>query len=366
MRKIKFILTLFFIFITTVTVSGMEELPGLDVSKISGVIERTETGNHLDFSDLFQKAVSGEVNLSPQSIIDIISELFFSEIGSLLSIMRTMIIIAVLSALFKALSASFSQKAVVEMGFYINFIVVVALLLSSFSTCVGIMQSLVDNLCNIMEAAVPLITALMMMNGQIKGAYTFAPLILYMVNLITHLMRDFFSPCIIAGAVLSIANCISERELLTKLCDLVKNSLSYLLKGVAAIFIGVVSLQGLSAPIVNNALTKSAKYAFNAVPVVGSTLKGVVDTMSAWTGALRSGFLVAIVIAITVLAAIPLIKIAAFIFVYKLTAGIIQPICDERIVKAVDGVGSYAAIVLGAAALTVIMLIFTSIIMLSI
>jgi len=44
--------------------------------------------------------------------------------------------------------------------------------------------------------------------------------------------------------------------------------------------------------------------------------------------------------------------------VYKLTAALVAPICDERIVEAIDTTGNYAALALGVCVLAAFLFIF--------
>ena len=84
-----------------------------------------------------------------------------------------------------------------------------------------------------------------------------------------------------------------------------------------------------------------------------------------WGGAVRSGVLIVVIIGVVMYCAVPVLKIAAFILIYKLTAALIQPICDARIVKAIDGAGNIAAVALSATVLVSVMFIFTAMILLS-
>lgn len=133
----------------------------------------------------------------------------------------------------------------------------------------------------------------------------------------------------------------------------------------AIIFISILSLQRITTPILNNAITKSAKVAVNFVPVVGQALTGAVDAVLYWSGAVRGGVMAAVIILIIIMCGAPILKIIAFIFVYKMTAGIVQPICDERIVKAIDSAGTFAALILGVCVVISVMFIFMIMIVLS-
>lgn len=344
-----------------------EEINMLDFSDISGVIDKSQYSEvrKIKITDLVMQAIKGEIDFSPKNIINIIGNSFFGEINALLSLMRHMIAIAVLSAFFKAFSSSFKSNSVAELGFCVNYIVIITVLLSSFTICLGIMEDLVTEICDLMLAAQPLMLSLVVMSGNVASSYAFSPVMLFFTTFIANFLQLFIVPAILSGAVLQIVTYISEREMLQKFSELIRAAVSWGLKMTAGIFISVLSLQRVSTPILNNVAVKSAKTAVTFVPVVGQALSGAVDTVFYWAGAVRSGVLVAVIVLIIIMCAAPILKIAAFVFVYKMTAGIIQPICDERIVKAIDSAGAFAALVLGACALVSAMFIIMTIIVLS-
>lgn len=344
-----------------------EQMDLLDFSDISGVIDKSQNSeiSKIKITDLVMQAIKGEIDLSPKSIINMLTSSLFSEVYSLVSLMRHMIAIAVLSAFFKAFSSSFKSNSVAELGFYVNYIVIIAVLLSSFTICVGIMQSLCGELCDLMLAAQPLMLSLVVMSGNLASSYAFNPVLLFFTTFIANMLQMFITPTIITAAVLQIVSYISEREMLQKFSDLIRTVVSWGLKAAAVVFISILSLQRISTPIVNNAITKSAKVAVNFVPVVGQALTGAVDAVFYWSGAVRSGVLVSVIILIIIMCGAPILKIIAFVFVYKMTAGIVQPICDERIVKAIDSAGTFAALILGVCVVISVMFIFMVMIVLS-
>ena len=345
-----------------------KQLDLLDLQDINTAIGQSQSAaaQGLNLETLVRQAVQGELTLSPETIMQAAISSLAGEAASLLSMMRHMILLAVLGAIFKELSASFKQKGVSELGFYVHYLVMLSILLSSFGIGLGLVQSLVDELCTFMLAAQPALTGLVTLGGNPTAAFAFAPVLLAAVNAIAFLIQRALIPVITLVALLQIVNYLSERAMLEKLSALLRNGISWALRMTAVLFVAVLSLQRISAPAMNNAVTKTAKLAVNAIPIVGTVLTDTVDTVMVWAGAVRSGVMVAVVIALVVLCAAPLVKLAAFVLIYKATAALIQPISDPRAVKAIDAAGTFAGLLLGAGAVVSIMFIFMVMIMLSV
>ena len=335
-----------------------DSLNRLDLSGIDTVLSGDS------FEDIIVKAVNGTLDLSPESLIESTVSVFLSEIRTLVSLMRNMLIITLLCAILRNLSASFSKKSVSELAFFINFIIIVMILISSFNAGLSIMRDLISTECSLMEAAVPVMITMLAVSGNVTSAYILNPVIAFVITAISRFVRDILAPVINVAAILHLLNFISEKNSLSKLSEFMIKTISWVLKGSAVLFMFIFSLQGISAPIINNAAVKTARSALNVVPVVGAVLSGTVDSVLYWTGAVKSGLMVALIFVVFMLCLVPILKLAAFIAVFKITAAVLQPVGDSRVVSAVDSIGSYMGLILGASVTVSVMFIFMIMIML--
>ena len=61
------------------------------------------------------------------------------------------------------------------------------------------------------------------------------------------------------------------------------------------------------------------------------------------------GVLVVLMIVIITACALPILKMMAIYIIYKISAAVVQPVCDPRIVKCIDAISSFTALALSAA-----------------
>ena len=319
----------------------------------------------LDFKNLVWQAVRGELVLTPQTIVQGLLDSLLCEVSGLLSMLRHMLVIAVIGAVFRELSAAFKHKSAAEFGFYAQYLAILSVLFSSFTLCLGIMRSLIDELCAFMLSAQPVFSGLSVLGGNPSAAAVSAPILLTAINAVSTGIRNAIIPVISLTAVLQIVNGLSERAMLTKLTDLLRGGVQWALRMAAVFFVGLLALRRAASPALDTAVTKTAKLAVNAIPVVGAALSGAVDMVAAWTGVVRGGLTTATMIALALYCAAPLARLAVFTFMYKLTAGLMQPIADPRAVKAVDAAGNFAGLILGACGMVSSMFMVMAVIMLS-
>lgn len=329
------------------------------------IINDSDTLIHFDFKDTVMKIIKGELKLSFGKIADYVFRLLFNEIYTLFSLIQKLIIIAVLSAILKNLNSSFNGKAVGELSFYICYIVLIFIILASFSTGAELVSSTTDKMVTSMQVMLPVFTTLMFTSGSYTQMAVIGPIIMSAAGLISMLIKTAALPAITLITTLEMLNHISEKSILSKLTDLMKSITGWCLKGSAMLFMAVISLEKIGTPALNRVLGKTTKAAVGAIPIVGDVMTGAVEAAAALTGVVKNGVAAGAIIFIVIICMLPLIKLVAMILIYKFTAALIEPICEARIVKCISAAGDFTVLLLGALFTVEIMFIFSVIIMLS-
>ena len=137
------------------------------------------------------------------------------------------------------------------------------------------------------------------------------------------------------------------------------------MKGIAFLFMALLSLQKLGGNLLNQGIGKTAKAVITSVPIVGDVMGGAVDTAAALTTMIRGGTLITTIIFLALLCAVPLIRLAIMILIYKITAAVSEPICETRLVKCISGAGDFSVLLFGALFLVECMFLFSAILLLT-
>lgn len=319
-----------------------------------------------NLKEITTKIVKGELSLDFGAIAINIFKTILKEIYSQVNIMRNIIFIACICALAKNLSSSFQSKSVGELSFYSCYIVIVIMLIQSFRVAVEFTSETVSTISTLLDVFLPVLTTLLIASGNYMSVTMFHPIVILTSEVMTKVIKNIMLPFIFSTAMLEIVNYISEREILGNMSELIKKCLGWVLKAISIIFTTALTLHKLTIPAVEGVINKTAKLAIGAIPVVGEVMTGTVDTIASWTGLIKNGTVLAIIIFMILLCAIPVLKLVALILVYKFTAAIIQPISDSRIVKCIDGIATSCQLLLGSLVCVMIMFIFVAIIGISI
>ena len=125
------------------------------------------------------------------------------------------------------------------------------------------------------------------------------------------------------------------------------------------------NFQKLGGNIFNQGLGKTAKAVVTSIPIVGDVMGGAVDTAAALTGMIRGGTLFATIIFLALFCAVPLIRLAIMILIYKVTAAVSEPICESRVRKSINAAGDFSVLLFGALFLVECMFLFSAVLLLT-
>ncbi|HOQ16372.1 MAG TPA: stage III sporulation protein AE [Defluviitaleaceae bacterium] len=321
------------------------QIESLDFSRIDQMVTNIKSQKEnpflqgFDFKDIVIKSIKGELDFSLGNIIKSIIFLFFKEMPAYFSLIGKLMVISMLSAFLNSLAESFQSKSTSNVAFYVCYMVLIILLLQSFQIAIQLSQSTLENMVLIIQASLPALLTLMMASGELTSGAVYEPVLLFAIQIMGVLIKKILLPFIFFTAILSVINSLSDKNLLKKMLELFNQAIDWLIKGIAILFIALMSLSSFTAPVLDGIINRAAKTAVGVVPVVGETLTGAVDIVMNCSLLIKNAVGVGVIILLAVYCILPLIKILLFFMVYKLTAALIEPISDKRIVNCISDTG---------------------------
>lgn len=309
-----------------------------------------------DPQKIVSSAAKGDFKFSIPGMLDRIVRYLLSEIFLNLDILIKIVILAIICAILKNLQNSFLSESVGELAFFVCYIVIVSVLMISFSTAMKMCTDIIDNMVTFMHAIIPLLITLLISAGSITSAGVFQPILIMLVELGATVIKNFFIPLIFLVTVLNIVNNISDKIQLTRLSGLLKQICTWGLGLILTVFIAVVSIQGSMGAVVDGVTSKTAKFAIGTfIPVVGKYLADAADTVVGCTLVIKNASGLIAMIGIIIICLAPLIKILALVVLYRLASAFVEPISDKKITNCLSDMASSLTYILGITAAVAIM-----------
>lgn len=292
-----------------------------------------------DPEEMIKDISEGKLDLNFKGIVNSCLRILFKELYQNLSILIRMAVLIVICALLKNLQATFLNDNVSEIAFYVCYIVIVSILLVSFSTAVKMSSTIIDEMVGFMYATVPVLITLLVSGGNITSGGIFQPIMIMVVEVSATIIKNVFIPLIFLSTMLTIVNNISEKIQLTRLAGFIKQITSWALGVVLTIFVAVVSLQGSLGAVIDGVTSKAAKFAISTfIPIVGKTLSDAADTVIGCTLLIKNAAGAAVMIGVLIICIVPLIKIISLVALYKAASALLEPISEKRITTCINDV----------------------------
>ncbi len=310
----------------------------------------------MEVGDILNSAITGKVE--NEKIIRNIWKLFGKEIVNSIASIGSIIVIIIVHSIIKSISDGLENKSISQITYYVQYILIVTLIMTSFSEVLQMVKESIQNLVGFMNILIPLLITLMVTTGSIASASMLQPILLFIITLIGNFIKDVIIPIVLVSTALGIISKISDRLQIDKLSKFFKSSVVWVLGVVLTLFVGIVSLEGTLSSSVDGITAKTTKAAVSSfIPVVGKILGDAVDTVIGCSSILKNALGIVGVVVIIAICVKPIIKLVILMTMYYLGASLCQPIADGKIIKLLDQMGDTFKLLLGILCSVSVMLI---------
>lgn len=299
----------------------------------------------IDVQKIFKEAITGRIGNT--NIWNNLLNILGRETKTAICNIGIILIVIVIHSILVAISENLGNKSVSQVAYFVEYIVIITLVLNNFSDIIGMVKEAIIHLVSFSNNLIPLLITLMLTTGSFVSAGVVKPILLFLIQFIGNFILDFILPLVLIGTVLAIVSKISNQIRTDKLAKFLKSASVWLLGIIMTAFVTILSLEGSITETVDGVAAKTTKAAVSTViPVVGKILGDATDAVIGCAGILKNavgfvGILVILGICIT-----PIIKLSLLSFTYYIASCVCQPIADERIIGLLDSLGDTFKILL--------------------
>ena len=282
--KIKILLLLIIICIPTISLAQTETIEQSEILEsqqktlnISSFIEEAKKYSSnvykdIDFNELFNSAITWNIN--NKTIINDILKILGKEIVGSVAVIGSIILIIIIHSIFKSLSEGLENKTISQITYYIQYILIVTLIMTNFSNILIMIKESIQNLVGFMNNLIPILITLMLTTGNIVSANLMQPIILFIITFIGNFITTIIIPLVLIATALGIISKISDKIQIDKLSKFLKSSVVWILGVILTIFVGLISVEGSLSSSVDGITAKTTKAAVSSfIPVVGKILR---------------------------------------------------------------------------------------------
>lgn len=310
----------------------------------------------IDIKNIFEDAITGRIGNT--NLFNNFLNILGREAKTAISNIGIIMIVIVVHSILANISESLGNKSVSQIAYFVQYIIIITLVLNNFSEIINMVKESVIDLVGFSNSLIPLMITLMLTTGSIVSAGVIKPILLILMNFIGNFITSFILPLVIIGTTLAIVSKISNKVKIDKLAKFMKSAGVWILGIIMTLFVTVLSLEGSITETVDGVTAKTAKAAVSTViPVVGKILGDATDAVIGSAGILKNAVGFVGIIVIIGICIVPIIKLALISFTYYIASCICQPIADEKVVGLLDSIGDTFKILLAIIFCVSVMLI---------
>lgn len=221
----------------------------------------------LDINKMLEEAISGKVDNT--TIFEKILSLLGNEVVTGIKAILSILVVIVIHSVLKAISDNLENNNIGKLIYYVQYIIIVTIIMGSFSDVLKMVQETSSNLVGFMNILVPLLVTLMISTGSITTSGIIEPIIMFLINFIGNIIQSLIIPLVLIFTSLVIISKISNQIQVDKISKFLKSGIVWFLGIVLTIFVGVVSLEGTLSSSVDGVTAKTTKAVVSsAIPVV--------------------------------------------------------------------------------------------------
>ena len=326
-----------------------DDLEGL-YDYISTMKINFELINDLDPVSYIKNYIStGKGNLSFSKICDAAFSLLFKEVKTVLSMCIIIVVIGIICSLIKNLQSAFSSESISEIAFYACYALMIIVLTRTFIISLDLAKDIITQISGFMSKLLPILVVMLGVAGGFTESATMDPIVLGTTIIIPKIYLNIILPLILITFVLQFTNNISTEPKISNLCSLVKSSVLWIQGLILTVYIGLLTVRGITASTIDAVTLKTAKFTIdNFIPIVGKTFSDAIASVAGYSLIIKNaigsvGLLVLILIILY-----PIIKIFLSSIILKISSSLLEPIADKRITKAVFSAGDSLILILSS------------------
>lgn len=312
-----------------------EDLEQFDFSDIDEIINSTNNVSDISFSSMVTLLIEGKFDEFLKEAGEYIVDMLTSEIKTNKDIFWQVIVIAAVSAMFTNFAEAFENGQVGETGFFISYLIMSTLLMTSFLTAYTLVSEVIEFMVEFVMALIPSFYLAVIFTGKSMASVAFYELTVAAAGVVEWLFLKVLLPALKVYIAFVTANNMTKEGQLEKLCELTIKAVGWVSKSLFGIVIGISVIQNMVLPYADSVKTSILTRTLSALPGVGGAIDSAAGLIFGTANLIKNGIGTAALVFLAVICLIPVVKVFIIHLIMQGTAAIVQPVADKRITETI-------------------------------
>ena len=339
-----------------------ELLDDLDTRQMQRIMDELLEEDSFSFKEIVRELMENGQAITGEQALELVEESFWKLFGENRGVFGQVLLLAFAAALMSSFVQAFDR----EMGdscFYMIYLLVFVLLLKEFRDMSGELHGVLTGIVKFMQALAPSYYIVVSAAAGVTTASLFYQIILIAIFCVEYILVTFLFPAVHIYVLLEFINLMTKEAMLSRIGELLRGGILWVQKTLLAVIAGMQIIQSLVAPALDSLKRSVLGRTASVIPGIGGAVNAVTEIIFASAVLIRNCFGAAALIALVMMGIVPVLKLGMNALVYKLTGALIQPVCDERLVKCFLAMGEGCMLLLKLLFTTQILFMLTIVIL---
>lgn len=321
-------------------------LSTFDYGEIDNSLKELFPDAQIKFEDVLSEILSGDLKHSFRLLGTFAKEQCVYLLQMEKKTLIYVVMIAMIAAVMNQFTGILQNRQVAGIGFYIIYLMLIALTITAFDVVLSKVEAGILAVTGFMSVFCPVyFLAVAVAKGSVTSV-AFYNLMLFLIYGVELIIGKILLPVVRVYMMIRVLNFLTPEEMFEKFSELLALIVKWTLRTALACVIGVNLIQGMISPAIDTVRRSAVTKGAEAIPGVGNLLGGMTEVAIGTAVLVKNGIGMAGALICIALCTLPLIQIAATELLYKMTAVMIQPVSDDRVIGCVEAVAEGCGLLL--------------------
>ena len=321
-------------------------LSTFDYGEIDNSLKELFPDAQVKFEDVLSEILSGDLKHSFRLLGTFAKEQCVYLLQMEKKTLIYIVMIAMIAAVMNQFTGILQNRQVAGIGFYIIYLMLIALTITASDVVLSKVEAGILAVTGFMSVFCPVyFLAVAVAKGSVTSV-AFYNLMLFLIYGVELIIGKILLPVVRVYMMIRVLNFLTPEEMFEKFSELLALIVKWTLRTALACVIGVNLIQGMISPAIDTVRRSAVTKGAEAIPGVGNLLGGMTEVAIGTAVLVKNGIGMAGALICIALCTLPLIQIAATELLYKMTAVMIQPVSDDRVIGCVEAVAEGCGLLL--------------------
>lgn len=315
-----------------------EILADLELKEVEDLVKEL-TEDNISFVDMLKNLMSSGHAFDWSDYKNIVGKLWQNAFGIQKETCIQILLLLLLTSFFSNVAGAFKNPQIGEMAFYICYMILFLLVLRQVNQFSGQIESALEGICEFMQALLPAYYLAIAASIGVSTATVFYQMIIGIIYLAQKIILVVMLPAIRFYLLIALVNHLTKDEWLSRMTDLIKTGISWTLKTMLGLLLGMQLIQRLVSPAIDSLKKTVLGKTAGSIPVLGDIFEGVTEVVLGSAVLVKNCLGVVAILCMILIGLVPLIQLAIHGAGYQIVAAVMQPVSENRLISCVHTMG---------------------------